>query len=49
MGMSKYQILNQELEYDHKSYINFELCKNSLIKAMENVEKENREYVKKNN
>ena len=27
----------------------FELCKNSLIKAMENVEKENREYVKKNN
>ena len=23
----KYQILNQELEYDHKSYINFELCK----------------------
>ena len=27
----------------------FELCKNSLIKAMDNVEKENREYVKKNN
>ncbi|MDC0881470.1 lysophospholipid acyltransferase family protein [Candidatus Marinimicrobia bacterium] len=27
----------------------FELCKKSLIKAMENVEKENREYVKKNN
>ena len=27
----------------------FELCKNSLIKAMENVEKENREYVKKKN
>ena len=27
----------------------FELCKNSLIKAKENVEKENREYVKKNN
>ena len=27
----------------------FELCKNSLIKAMENVEKENREYVKKSN
>ena len=23
----KYQILNQEIEYDHKSYINFELCK----------------------
>jgi hypothetical protein len=23
----KYQILNQEVEYDHKSYINFELCK----------------------
>ena len=27
----------------------FEFCKNSLIKAMDNVEKENREYVKKNN
>ena len=27
----------------------FELCKSSLIKAMNNVEKENREYVKKNN
>ena len=23
----KYQILNQEIEYDHKSYINFEFCK----------------------
>jgi len=23
----KYQILNQEIEYDYKSYINFELCK----------------------
>lgn len=23
----KYQILNQEIEYDHKSYINFELFK----------------------
>ena len=27
----------------------FELCKSSLIKAMDDVEKENREYVKKNN
>ena len=27
----------------------FDLCKNSLIKAMDNAEKENREYVKKNN
>tara|TARA_B100000780_G_C20751008_1_gene298354 strand:+ start:202 stop:552 length:351 start_codon:yes stop_codon:yes gene_type:complete len=23
----KYQILNQEIEYDYKSYINFEMCK----------------------
>ena len=27
----------------------FELCKSSLIKAMDDVEKENKEYVKKNN
>jgi lysophospholipid acyltransferase (LPLAT)-like uncharacterized protein len=27
----------------------FELCKSSLIKAMNDVEKDNREYVKKNN
>ena len=23
----KYQILNQQIEYNHKSYINYELCK----------------------